>query len=109
LFFGTDGSITNRQDYNQITDAINDRMSYNARLSFTEPLARGKFLELNYSYNHRGNNNNSEVYDVLPTGQLVLNQTQTNHILSDFNFHNAGFNFRIANPKLNFTTGLAIM
>ena len=108
LFFGTDGSITNRQDYNQITDAINDRMSYNARLSFTEPLSRGKFLELNYSYNHRGNNNNSEVYDVLPTGQLVLNQLQTNHILSDFNFHNGGFNFRIANPKLNFTTGLAV-
>lgn len=108
LFFGTDGSITNRQDYNQQTNMLSDRMSYNARFSFTEPLSRGKFLEFNYSYNHRGNDNNREVYDVLPTGQLVLNNLQTNRTLSDFNFHNGGFNFRISNPKLNFSTGLAL-
>jgi hypothetical protein len=107
LFFGTDGSLTRTQLYDQVNNGNNDRTSYNGRLSFTEPLSRGKFLELNYSYNHRGNDNNREVYDVTPTGQ-ILNRTQTNHILSDFNFHNAGFNFRIANPKLNFSTGLAI-
>ena len=108
LFFGTDGSILNTQNYDQQTNNLSDRMSYNARLSYTEPLARGKFLELNYSYNHRGNDNNREVYDVTPTGQIVLNSQLTNRTLSDFNFHNGGFNFRISNPKLNFSTGLAV-
>lgn len=108
LFFGTDGSISSRQDYDQQTNTLSDRMNYSARVSFTEPLSRGKFLELNYSYNNRGNDNNREVYDVLPTGQLVLNSLQTNRTLSDFSFHNGGFNFRVSNPKLNFSTGLAL-
>jgi hypothetical protein len=107
LFFVSPGSSASSRLQNQETRSDVDRLTYGVRLSFTEPIAkRGRFLEFNYAYNNRGNDNNREVYDVTPTGQIVLNNQQSNHILSDFSFHNGGLTFRVANPKLNFSTGL---
>jgi Outer membrane protein beta-barrel family/CarboxypepD_reg-like domain len=107
LFFVSPGTPPISRIQNQETQSDVDRLTYGIRLSYTEPIAkRGRYLEFNYAYNNRGNDNNREVYDLTPTGQIVLNNQQSNHILSDFSFHNGGLTFRLANPKLNFSTGL---
>jgi hypothetical protein len=95
-----------QQLLNQTSNAQNDRLTYNFRASYTEPIKRGQYLEANYSYNHRGNDNNRMVYDLKTDGSLVFSPKYSNNYRNDFNFHRAGLNYRIANPKFNFTAGL---
>lgn len=97
---------TVQQLLNQQSNSLNDRLTYNIRASYTEPIKRGQYMEANYSYNHRGNDNNRMVYDLKSDGSLVFSPKYSNNYRNDFNFHRVGLNYRIANPKFNFTTGL---
>lgn len=100
------GSQTSQQVLNQINNSINDRTTFDARLSYTEPIRRGHYLEVNYRYNTSANDNNREVYDLQPNNELVFSPEFSNEYRYAFNYHRVGANYRIAGPKVNFSVGL---
>ncbi len=94
-------TINLRQNYDQATDAN----TYGATFSYTEPIAKRKYLEVNYAYQKRQNEVNRQVYDVDNETETV-NINLTNHYKSDFTYNRLGMNFRVNQKKYTFSVGL---
>ncbi len=84
----------------------NDRRIYSANVSFTEPVARKRYLEFNASHRSTNTNYNQEVYDLLFGKNL--DEALSNGYKNTYAYNRAGFNFRIAEKELNITTGLTL-
>lgn len=99
-------TITRKADYmNRITSGTHN---YGLSASYTEPLARDKVLEVNYSHNdNRGTSdretfyNNGGKYD-----QLV--DSLTNNFENKNLLDRIGTNFRVVKKKYNYQLGVAV-
>jgi hypothetical protein len=114
--------ITNRNDY--IQGGIKTRSSTNrqqnlwdnkvnnigASVSYTEPLARNKVLELNYGYSRNESESDRRTNNLNPaTGQYdIRNMTLTNHFESLNETNRIGSNFRVVNKKYNYQVGMSV-
>jgi outer membrane receptor protein involved in Fe transport len=81
--------------------------SHGATFSYTEPLGKRRYLEGNYSYRQNLNDVDREVYDV-NSGESIFNTSLSNQYNSDYEYHRAGLNYRIAKSKYNFVIGSSI-
>lgn len=88
----------------------NERISYGVRLSYTEPLFKKQYLEMNYDYRHNDNNQFREVYDLAfglnPFEKF--NSQLSNKYTTDYNYHRGGGNYRFSGEKFNLTAGASI-
>ncbi len=101
--FAIDSLIT----FNQRKDNIVSSNSYLANATYTEPLIAQKlFLELNYSFERRENNNNNRTYD-RDNGGEVFNSIFSNVYTFNYNNNTGGFNLSFKEKKLNANIGLA--
>jgi hypothetical protein len=86
-----------------------DGVNYGIRLSYTEPLGKRKYLELNYERQNYDNESLKDVSDIDPlTGIGYPNSDLSNHYNRDYTFDRGGFTFLWNKPKVNFSAGLSI-
>ena len=80
---------------NQRQNRLQEGLDYGGNLSFTEMVAKKKFLELTYRFSASENHSDRKVYDVLGSNDLVINPLLTNEFRSRYQFHRPGLNFRM--------------
>ena len=71
-----------------------DQNTYQVRASYVQPLAFGKFLELNYRFQNINDDVIREVYDELQGG-LILNSDLSNSYVRTFGYHRPGVAYHI--------------
>lgn len=82
-------------------------MGYGGTLSYTEPLGNRKYIEANYHFKQNLNDVNREVSDY-KNGENVFNESLSTAYNSNYQYHRAGINFRVARDNYNLVLGSAI-
>ncbi len=109
-------NLFNRPIGTQVTDILqnqnqnNAQTNYNVKLSFTEPLGKRKYLEMNVSRSNFSNDFEKIFYDLFP-GQSpaeVLNTQLSNAYNRDFTQSTGGINFKVNKNTSSLTVGAAI-
>ena len=85
----------------------NDQLNYGGRLSFTEPLGKGKYLEANFSHQNYGNEVEKDFFDSTPAEEL-FNPELSTHYQRDYLYDRGGLNFRYNRKHFNLTLGTAL-
>ncbi|MCF8246535.1 MAG: outer membrane beta-barrel protein [Saprospiraceae bacterium] len=103
-FYQTD---TARVFLDQRQRTSDDAMSYGLNVSYTEPIGKAKYLELNASRQNYTNETGKDFYDNGPGGE-VLNGSLSNHYNRGYTYDRTGLNLMINRKKWNLTTGSAL-
>lgn len=105
-FYDVNGNLLKTQiiDQNKINSNITNTLR--ARASYTEPLSKKSFLELNYSFDK--NNSNKKIMSYDKDGGEKYTKLQDS-LSSDFkyiyNTSSMGINYRLNEKKFNFSVG----
>lgn len=100
--------------FSRLTDQVNytDNSSntYNARISYTEPLSKTRLLELFYSYGKNSSRSDKETYRRDPVTQLytMLDSLFSNDFSNIYSNHVAGFNVQTKMKKYDYTLGASV-
>lgn len=99
------GSIvktTQQQNYNETQN------SYSARVNFTEPLGKNRYLTMAASRQNYANRTNKEFYFVNPgSGNKVIDSINSNRFNRDYVYHRVGLNFQKNKKKSDLFMRLA--
>lgn len=76
------------------------QLGYGARLSYTEPVGRGKYLEVNYARQNYRDETKKDFFDVLPPSER-LNPGLSAHYLRDYLYDRGGLSFRYNRKKIS--------
>lgn len=108
-FLNNDGILV-ADSIRQLSFQQNVNQRFGARLAYTEPLSRNKFLEINYDFNTNFQNSDRETFDFDPlTGRFDrLNDLFSNQFENTFNTHQGGFNYRVQKLKYDYTIGMSL-
>lgn len=101
------GASDSTEIIGQVNDQNNDLLTYGATISYTEPIGRKSYLEANYNFRRNQNDVDRSVYDVAD-GTPKLDVSLSNRYNSDYLYHRAGMNFRVASGNYNFVVGSSI-
>ena len=82
-----------------------DQLDYQLRLSFTEPLGKGRFVQASYSRRNFSNELYRNVYDI-NSGQRKFNELLSDEYLRDYYYDKIGLTYRRNRKKTNFAAGL---
>ncbi|HEY0058256.1 MAG TPA: outer membrane beta-barrel family protein [Flavisolibacter sp.] len=88
----------------------NGTSNYGATVSYTEPIARNKVLELNYGYTRNSNESDRRTFNLNRiSGKYDLrDELLTNHFQTLNEQNRVGTNFRVTNKKYNYQLGLSV-
>ncbi|MBK9335246.1 MAG: TonB-dependent receptor [Lewinellaceae bacterium] len=96
-----------------LTDTIRQRQDvadggeqYGLSLTYTEPLGRRRYLEVNASRQNYTNDNRRDFFDLLPGGE-VRNENLSNHFRRGYIYDRAGVNLMVNRNKYKLTGGVA--
>ncbi|MBI1224715.1 MAG: outer membrane beta-barrel protein [Bacteroidetes bacterium] len=103
-FYQTDST---RIALNQRQTTSDDAMSYGLSASYTEPLGKAKYLEINASRQNYTNETGKDFYDIGPGGEQQ-NDNLTNHYDRGYTYDRAGLNFMMNRKLWNLTGGSAL-
>lgn len=106
----TTGSLlsTKRDETDQQKQNENTTLSLSSRLSYTEPLSKVTFLEVNYAFKVDNNSAKRETYNKKnPLGDVydTLDSTFSNNYAFNIMTHTGGSNLRFMFKKINFSFG----
>ncbi|HEV7347609.1 outer membrane beta-barrel family protein [Telluribacter sp.] len=109
-FFTAGSTIPTRVDtLRQVNEQTNDRHNYGLTLSYTEPIAKRKYLELNYAWQTTLNDVDRRVYDLGGEGPgRRLNTQLSNQFHNRFTYQRGGFNLRTNQKMYNGSIGLSV-
>ncbi|MEZ4904126.1 MAG: outer membrane beta-barrel family protein [Spirosomataceae bacterium] len=93
---------------NQTNTQHNERTNYGITLSFTEPVAKRRYVETNYSFQWAQTDVNRQVFDIGEGRVPRFNAPLSNQFKTNFVFHKAGLNYRYAGKTDNLTAGAAL-
>ncbi len=87
-----------------------DQLNFRAKVSYIEPLGNRKYLEFNYAFSNRSDDEQKNVYDVLtePKGEEAFNSLLSNHFANDYFYNTGGLNFKFNRKKYQWTAGLSL-
>lgn len=102
----TDGTLTREESIRQNNVRRSDRMNYGLNASYTEPLGKRKYLEVNYALQKNDYLSDATVNDI-KDGIPTYNSQLSNKFESNFIYNRLGANFRLVQKKYNFSTGLS--
>lgn len=90
---------------------VDEQLDFGLRLSFTEPLGKGKYLELNASHQNAGNELKKDVYDItsLANTRETFNTDLSNHYERSYISNQVGLRFKYNKKKSNLTLGLSAL
>lgn len=108
-FYNAAGQKNRIDTLRQTNTQANDRQSYGLTASYTEPLGKRQFLELNYTINLSQNDVNRQVFDVNGDGRSPkFNAQLSNQFRNDYIYQRGGANFRYNHKMYNFSTGVSV-
>ena len=108
-FYAPSGAKNRVDTLRQTNTQTNERQSYGLTASYTEPLGKRRFLEVNYALNLTQSDVNRQVFDVNGDGRSPrFNTLLSNQFRNDFIYQRGGFNLRFNGTKYNFSTGLSV-
>jgi hypothetical protein len=109
-FYKPDGSIAFTRDQNQRTLQKNSTHNNVLSLSYTEPMALNKILELNYAYTRNSGTSDKKTnnYNTSSKQYDLPNVFQTNNFSNEFLAHRFGANFRVQEKKYNYQVGMGV-
>lgn len=88
-------------------DIINKNTRTVARLSYTEPVSKYTYVELNYEWNRSATDNLRSVEDIDPvSGQTTPNPRQSNHFDYQFTTNRLGLSVKGGKAKYNYVVGM---
>ena len=85
-----------------------DNMRWGSKLSYTEPLGKKTYLEVNYQYQDNHNESDKAFYDIDSTTNEdgILNPVLSTYYTRDYNFHKGGVTVRLNSNKSSLNLGL---
>ena len=84
----------------------NNQLGINSKISYTEPLFKNSFVELNYSYRLSNSEAERISYNKSNEGKYdILDSIYSNDYRFRFSTHSSGVNFRVNTKKLNYSVG----
>ena len=92
---------------NQDFDDLSDVNSYSAKLTYTEPLGKRRYVEFNYQHSQNQTDVDRAVFDVR-NGERIYNEQLSNLYRSGYTYNNFGINFLVNRPKYNLTVGATL-
>lgn len=101
-FFATSTAAEREVLINQQRNTGNGGENWSAQISFSEPLSKRFSLHATYNYQASTNDDNRIVSDIQDSGLLLINDQQSNHLLSDVFRHNTTLGIQADYKKLNF-------
>ena len=105
-FFNPDGALIRTQNTNQ--KKVNDNISntIRTRVSYTEPLSKKSFIELNYSFDNNNSSKKILSYDKDGSGKYtVLKDSLSSDFKYIYNTNSGGVNYRFNEKKYNLSLG----
>ena len=102
----TNGVLGRTESIQQANTRNSDRMNYGLTASYTEPLGKRKYLEVNYALQKNDYKSDAIVNDI-KDGIPVYNKLLSNKFESNFIYNRLGANIRFNEKKYNFSTGLS--
>lgn len=99
------------------TDTINQHYTSSSRnysisptLSYTEPLGKNQMLELNYNLSHSHNQSTNDTYEMnaITKGYTTFDSLFSNSYNYTNTSNRGSVNYRIQNPKYNFSMGTGL-
>ncbi|WP_343689649.1 outer membrane beta-barrel family protein [Chitinophaga sp.] len=108
-YVATDTSSAYSSGYNRKTNANNLGRNYQAALTYTEPLMKDRYLELNYTYSNNYSSSTNLTYDANASGKYdILNDSLSNIFENTFSTNQAGINIRTNKFKYDYTFGMNV-
>jgi hypothetical protein len=86
----------------------NNNHNYGARINYSEPIMKDRFLDLIYSYNYSYAKNDRQTYTRMPSGELEISPQLSNAFENTFITQRIGANIRTVKKKYNYTIGINI-
>jgi hypothetical protein len=110
IFYNPDGTVFAFRDQNQQSKQKTSTHNNVISLSYTEPLALNKLLELNYAYTNNASTSDRRTNNFNPATKLydLVNLFQTNNFENDFTASRLGANFRVQEKKYNYQLGIGV-
>ncbi|HEX2535917.1 MAG TPA: outer membrane beta-barrel family protein [Chitinophagaceae bacterium] len=104
------GSKFREVNTNNVNRVANQTRNYGATVSYTEPIARDKTVELNYSYNRNGYESDRRILDYSSTSGKYddLVDSLSNFFRNSNESNRFGGNFRVVKKKYNYQLGFAV-
>jgi hypothetical protein len=95
---------------NQINRTNRDATTFNATLSYTEPIGKNQILEFNYNYNNNVNNSGTKTFafNKNTNNYDVVVPNLTNEFENTFNSNRFTLNYRLQKTKYNFSIGSGV-
>lgn len=106
-YYDESGALLRIDSIRQTNTQRNEVLTLGANASYTEPLGKRKYLEVNYAYQQSTTELNREVYDI-NNGESQFNETLSNRFRNVYDYHRGGFNFKLNRKAYNLTTGLQL-
>lgn len=95
---------------NQVINTDSRTNSYNAGVSYQEPLGKHSFLEANYNFSHSSTNSNKETDTLFTTANVAPQYNRYDLLSNRFNYtfttNRFGFNYRVVQTKYNYVIGV---
>lgn len=98
------GTMADDLDQEQVIE--NKQWNYDGRLSFTEPIGKGKYLAFNYQRKNYEERMDKDFFDVV-AGQLTRNEFLSNQFISDYVFNQGGLSLQWNAKKSKLRLSLA--
>ncbi len=109
-FYNKTGSLVRQDNLDQFKTNKEALSSVNGRLSFTEPLWKNTFMELNYRFAFNRNDAERNTLERTSPGGKYENKIDTlsNHFIYNSNNHMGGFTIRLNEKKFSLYGGASL-
>ena len=109
-FYKPDGTLRNNSNQNQQNNQETATNNNTVSVSYTEPVANNKLIEINYAYTGNKSNSDRKVFNYnSSTGKYdIANLLLTNSFENSFIANRIGANFRVQEKKYNYQLGVAV-
>ena len=83
----------------------NDGLDYGGKVAYSEPIGKGKYLEISYSRQNFNNEVDKQFYDLIGSERMI-NSTLSNKYNRDYLYDRPGLMFKKVGKKTNTTIGV---
>ena len=92
---------------NQIQTQLDNQFNYGLKLTYTEPLGKRKYLNLEYSHQNYNYESQKDIYDIedLIIRNEIFNEQLSNRYINDYIYDRAGLNILFNGDKSKLTIG----
>lgn len=108
-YYNNGGIKWKEENINKLYTTDNETNNYGVSMSYTEPIARDKVLELNYSHNNNQSKSDRKTHDYnAGTGKYDMVDSLRNDFENQNQWNRYGTNLRIVKKKYNYQLGFAV-